>query len=323
MDRVIPWLLAADPWVRYRTLLDLCGRGEGDPETIAARGEMLTHPRIQGLIGELAAWPGRVLNSHKSADHPIHKLTFLADLGLRKGDPGLDRVIDAILAHQSPQGPLEVMMHIPVHFGGTGKDQWSWALCDAPLLLYALARFGLEDVPAVLNAAAYLAGLIRENGWPCAGNLGKFRGPGRKEDPCPYANLVMLKALAHLAGWREGREARIGIEAQLSFWRERRDRHPYLFYMGTDFCKLKTPLIWYDLLHVAEVATLYPSVRRDPRLLEMVDLIRAKADGQGRYTPESVWKAWGDWEFGQKKQPSAWLTFLVCRVLARMQATAA
>ena len=319
MDRVIPWLLESDPWVRYRTLLDLMGRGEGDPETIAARGEMLTHPRIQGLIGELAAWPGRVLNSHKSADHPIHKLTFLADLGLRKGDPGLDRVIDAILAHQSPQGPLEVMMNIPVHFGGTGKDQWSWALCDAPLLLYALARFGLEDVPAVLNAAAYLAGLIRENGWPCAGNLGKFRGPGRKEDPCPYANLVMLKTLAHLAEWREGREARIGIEAQLSFWRERRDRHPYLFYMGTDFCKLKTPLVWYDLLHVAEVATLYPSVRRDPRLLEMVDLIRAKADGQGRYTPESVWKAWGDWEFGQKKQPSAWLTLLVCRVLARMQ----
>ena len=77
------------------------------------------------------------------------------------------------------------------------------------------------------------------------------------------------------------------------------------------------------MLHVAEVATLYPSVRRDPRLLEMVDLIRAKADGQGRYTPESVWKAWGDWEFGQKKQPSPWLTLLVYRILARMQATAA
>lgn len=319
MDRVIPWLLESDPWVRYHTLLDLLGRGEGDPETIAARGDMLAHPGIRGILGELAAWPSRVLNSHKSADHPIHMLTLLADLGLRQGDPGLDPVIERIEAHQSPQGPLEVLMNIPVHFGGTGEDQWSWALCDAPLLVYALTKFGLGDVPAVKNAAAYLAGLIRENGWPCAGNLGKFRGPGRKEDPCPYANLAMLKALAHLEEWREGREARIGLEAQLRFWSERRDRHPYMFYMGTDFCKLKAPLVWYDLLHVAEVVTLYPSARRDPRLGEMVDLVRAKADGQGRYTPESVWKAWSGWEFGQKKQPSAWLSFLVYRILARMR----
>ena len=28
-----------------------------------------------------------------------------------------------------------------------------------------------------------------------------------------------------------------------------------MFYMGTDFSKLKVPLVWYDLLHVLEVIT--------------------------------------------------------------------
>ncbi|MGE5549273.1 MAG: hypothetical protein ACM3ZC_01920 [Bacteroidota bacterium] len=318
MDQPISWLLAADPWVRYRTILDLMGRGEDDPEVVAARADMLMHPKIRGLVAELAAWPGRILNSHKSADHPIHKLTFLADLGLRMGDPGLDFVIERIMAHQAPAGPFQVLMNIPVHFGGTGEDQWAWALCDAPLLLYALARFGLGDDPGVKAAAAHLSGLVRENGWPCAGDLGKFRGPGRKDDPCPYANLAMLKALSALPVRRDGPEARIGAETQLRLWETRREQHPYMFFMGTDFCKLKAPLVWYDILHVLDVLTRFAWILKDTRLLEMAAIVKVKTDVQGRFTPESVWKSWGDWEFGQKKSPSPWLTFLVQRVLRRM-----
>ena len=50
----------------------------------------------------------------------------------------------------------------------------------------------------------------------------------------------------------------------------------------------------------------------------MLALLRAKADAQGRFTPESVWQAWKDWEFGQKKIPSRWLTLLALRALGRM-----
>ena len=74
-----------------------------------------------------------------------------------------------------------------------------------------------------------------------------------------------------------------------------------MFYMGTDFSKLKVPLVWYDLMHVLEVITSYPDFRNDPRLLSMLDLLKSKADSDGRYTLESVWTAWKDWEFGQKK----------------------
>jgi hypothetical protein len=206
-------------------------------------------------------------------------------------------------------------MNIPTHFGGTGEDQWAWALCDSPSLLYALLRFGLGNDERVQRALAHLAGLSRQNGWPCTGNLGKFRGPGRKEDPCPYANLIMLKALAQSPQWIDSPQARAGAETALNLWTVRREQHPYMFYMGTDFEKLKAPFIWYDLLHVCDVLTRFPFLKGDPRLSEMLALLRSKASASGCFTPESVWQAWKDWEFGQKKQPSRWLTLQVQRIL--------
>jgi len=314
-DRTIAWLLEADPWVRYRTYLDLLGRGEDEPEVAAARREMLAHPKVKTLIDGLMDWPGRILSNHKSAGHPIHRLAFLADLGLRAGDPGMDTVISRIMERRSPKGPFQVLMNIPKHFGGTGEDQWTWALCDAPLLVYALARFGFSGDPRVKVAAGHLAGLVRANGWPCAGDLGKFRGPGRKDDPCPFANLSMLKMLSLMPEWRGGDAVKAGVETQLGLWETRREQHPYMFYMGTDFCKLKAPLVWYDILHVLHVLSRFAWVRDDPRLRDMASIVAGKADADGRFTPESAWQAWGDWEFGQKKRPSAWVTFLARRAL--------
>ena len=211
-------------------------------------------------------------------------------------------------------------MNIPAHFGGSGKDELAWALCDAPLLLYALACFGYAEHPAVQKAAEYLAGLGRANGWPCAVSpeLGRFRGPGSKGDPCPYANLVMLKALAQIPGCSEHPAVQPGLEAALALWTERRERHPYMFFMGDDFCKLKAPLVWYDILHVLDVLSRFPAAQSDPRLQELAARVRAKADAEGRFTPESIWTAWKDWDFGQKKQPSPWLTLIAERALRRM-----
>jgi len=317
-----PWLLEGPPWVRYRARLDLAGQPPDAPEVQSDRAAMLADPQVRGLLAGLAAWPGPVLTSHKSAGHPLHRLVFLADLGLRAGDPGVDEVLERILAHQSAQGPFQVLMNIPTHFGGSGRDEWAWALCDAPLLLYALAQMGLAADGRVQAGVDYLAGLLRANGWPCAVSpeMGRFRGPGRKDDPCPYANLAMLKLLAVLPAWRDGPAARTGGEVLLDLWARSRDAHPYLFYMGTDFRKLKAPLVWYDLAHLLDVLSAFPALRRDDRLHEMAAVAAAKADAAGRWTLESIWKAWSDWEFGQKKAPSRWLTLLVARSLRRLAA---
>jgi len=320
MHAPVDWLLEGEPWVDYRTRVDLLGQGQDDPQVRSARQLMLATPRVQNLLTELSSWPGKVISSHKSAGQPFHKLTFIADLGLTANDPVMDVIISRILDHQSAEGPFQLSTNIPVHYGGTGEDQSAWAICDAPLSVYALAKFGLQDNPAVKSATDYLAGLIRDNGWPCAVSkeLGKFRGPGRKEDPCPFANLAMLKALSAMEEWKASPECHIGAETLLSLWSKSTTQHPYIFYMGTDFRKLKVPFVWYDLMHVLEVLSRFAWLREDPRLDDMLGILKSKADEQGRFTLESIWTAWKDWEFGQKKEPSRWLTLMAWRILGRL-----
>ncbi len=317
MNAPIDWLLEGEPWIGYRTRRDLLGQPEEDPQVMSAREAMLADARVQALVAELSGWPGIVIASHRSASQPFHKLNFLADLGLTAADPGMDTIIGRILEHQSDEGPFQLPLH-----DSAGREQWAWALCDAPLIVYALMKFGLRNDPAVEAALAHLVGLLQDNGWPCVVSQEiDFRGPGRKDDPCPFATLAMLKALAEIEGLRNGLACRTGGDALLTLWSESTTRHPYMFFMGTDFRKPKVPLIWYDLVHVLDVLSRLPWLREDPRFLDMLGVLKSKADAQGRFTPESVWTAWKDWEFGQKKEPSRWLTLLAWRIIGRVEAT--
>ncbi len=318
-DKNVEWLLQGEPWIEYRTRLDLLNQPENDPQVVTARKGMLADAKIQSLLTELMDWPGTVLNSHKSASQPFHKLEFIADLGLNINDPPVKKIVQRVMKHQSKQGPFQLPTNVPVHFGGSGKDEWAWALCDAPVLLYALIQMGLGEDKRVQTAIKHLDGLVRENGWPCAVSpeLGKFRGPGRKDDPCPYATLVMLKVLAQIPELRESKSAKIGVETLLSLWDKSQEQHPYMFFMGTDFRKLKAPLFWYDILHVLDVLSHFKWVRKDKRFKAMLDVAVSKADNDGQFIPESIWTAWKDWDFGQKKVPSKGLTFYVQRILKR------
>jgi hypothetical protein len=321
MAAPLEWLLEGPAWIEFRTRCDLLGQPAEDPRVQSARRSMLADDQVRYIVAELVAWEGEVISSHKSAGQPFHKLTFLADLGLSASDPGISPIVSRLFEHVSSEGTFQVRMNIPQHFGGTGQDRWAWALCDAPVWVYSLLKLGLEDQPPVQRAIEHLASLVRENGWPCAVSkeLGKFRGPGRKDDPCPYANLAMLKMLTQTTAYADSSACKTGAETLLSLWENSYAEHPYMFYMGTDFRKLKVPFIWYDLLHVLEVLSQFTWLRKDARLLQMLAILKSKMDEQGRFTPESVWTAWKDWEFGQKKTPSRWLTLLAWRMIGRVE----
>jgi hypothetical protein len=316
-SQTIEWLLQGEAWIQYRTRVDLLGQTEADPQVHAARKAMMADAKIQSLLVELNDWPGAVLNSHKSASQPFHKLAFIADLGLNVNDAAVKKIAKKVMEHQSAQGPFQLTTNVPTHFGGSGKDSWAWALCDAPILVSALVKMGLGDDKRVQTAIQYLDGLVRDNGFPCAVSpeLGKFRGPGRKEDPCPFATLAMLKLVSRVPELREGKSAKIGVETLLSLWENSKEQHPYIFYMGTDFRKLKAPMFWYDILHVLDILSHFKWARKDKRFKDMLSVVESKADGDGRFVPESIWTVWKDWDFCQKKVPSRGLTFFVERIL--------
>jgi hypothetical protein len=359
------WLLESDePWTRCRTLVDLLDRPKDAPEVQAARAEMLAHPHVQALIAEAATWPGYALKRHNDAKHPVYKFSTLADFGLRADDPGIAAGIEAMLAHQSPEGAFQSLVNVPKAFGGTGEDLWTWMLCDAPMLLYALLAMGPSTLPfdpstglrtssaqdrlrtglgddglhpepvegRVQRAVDHLVSLVDENGWRCvaAPELGKFRGPGRKADPCPIVNVYALKALAQVPELLDSPATRAGAEMLLWHWEHQTERKICMFGIGTDFRKLKYPFVWYDILHVVDVLSRFSFVHADPRFQEMVKTITAQADEacpeqsrrDGCYTAGSMYRAWKGWSFADKKNPSPWLTFLVLRAQRRMGQTA-
>ncbi len=321
MTETLRWLLESDePWTRYRTLTDLLDRPEGDAEVQAARGEMLAHPQVQALMTQAATWGQRPLKRHNDASHPLYALSTLADFGLRAGDPDLDSAIERLLAHQSAEGPFQSVLNIHQRYGGSGEDTWTWLACDAPTLLYALLAFGLGAEPRVQRAAQHLADQVDDNGWRCTGGpeVGKFRGPGRKADPCPIANVYALKALSLVPERLDSPATRTGAEMLLWHWEHQSERKIYLFGIGTDFRKPKYPFVWYDILHVLDVLSRLPFVHDEPRFGQMVETLTAQADDAGRYTAGSMYRAWKGWSFADKKSPSPWLTFLVLRIQKRV-----
>ena len=152
MTETIQWLLEShEPRTRYRTLVDLLDRPGDDPQVQAARAEMLAHPQMQELVDNVAAWPGHPLKRHNDVSHLIYKFSTLADFGVRAGDAGMRAGIEAVLvAHQSQEGAFESLVNVPKAFGGTGEDMWTWMLCDAPTLLYALQAIGAQCIAPAL-----------------------------------------------------------------------------------------------------------------------------------------------------------------------------
>jgi hypothetical protein len=320
---LIDWLLeSGEPWTRYRTLVDLLDRPEDDAGVQSARASMIAHPQVAALVAEVSDWPGFALKRHNDARHPIHKLSTLADFGLRAAE--LSATVEAIVQHQAPEGAFQSLLTIPERFGGSGLDEWQWMACDAPVLLTCLLAFGLHADPRVQGAVAHLAGLVTENGWRCvsAPELGRFRGPGRKDDPCPIANLYALKALSLVPELQDSPATRQGAEMLLWHWDHPNERKLYLFGIGTDFRKPKYPFVWYDILHATDVLSRFPFVHGDPRLAQMIETLANQADAQGRVTARSMYRAWSGWSFADKKRPSPWLTFLALRVIKRVYGSA-
>jgi hypothetical protein len=159
----------------------------------ALRKAALADERILDYLHDVADCHGVLVTTHKNPVLPINKLLFLLDLGFDTDIPEIKTAIDEIKRHRDANGVYQSLTNVPKRYGGAGEDVFSWCLCDAPRLLLALLKAGVDYKESIQPGVDYLVSLCRENGFPCAVSpeLGTFRGPGRKTDCCPYATLIM------------------------------------------------------------------------------------------------------------------------------------
>ncbi|HUV54947.1 MAG TPA: hypothetical protein VMW03_07060 [Candidatus Krumholzibacteriaceae bacterium] len=313
----LPFLLESDdPIVRYNVAKHLLKAGE--TELAASRNALNADARVASMIEECTRWPDAPLKRHNDAGHPLHKIELLADFGLTRDDAGICEIIERVTANQTEDGRYLSPLAVPERWGGYDAPHMDWMNCDNPVLLYSLIRFGAED-PGIKEAVETLVSSVHENGWRCGSSL-RFRGPGRKSDFCPYANLVTLKAFAADGGHLDSDECAAGVEAQLWHWENRAGRKIMMFGIGTTFMRLKLPHVWYDVLHVLEVMSHFPAAVDDPRFTEMMELVNGKQRGDGSFVPESVYTAWRGWSFGQKREPCPLTTLRVAVINRRIEA---
>ncbi len=309
----------SDDWLKYPILLNLCH--ESKENLVEIRNAALTDSRIKRYLTDITSFHGTLVTNHKNPDLPIHKLLFLLDLGFDTKILEIKAAIEELLAHKDEHGIYQSMTNVPKYFGGIGEDVFSWCLCDAPLLLLALLKSGKDYHEYIKPGVDHLVSLCRDNGFPCAVSpeLGRFRGPGKKDDCCPYATLIMADLLSYIPEYSNSQVAGSSVKALLNLWENSLSQHPYMFYMGRDFRKMKAPSCWYDIISVAGVLSKYEFVREDPRFLEMIKHIKDKQDKDGLITPESVYQKLKDWDFGQKKEPSPYLTYLCYQIFERLE----
>jgi hypothetical protein len=315
----LTWVLTCqEPWTRFRALVELLGAHPDGETPMQLHKEVVSDPQVRSLITKLQGWGSAPIARHNDAAHALHLPGVLADFGLTVEDPGIRSATKAILRRLSPEGIPLSPLNIARAFGGTGKDTWTWILCDAPVLLAGLRALGVDE-RQLQPAADQLADQSSPDGWTCRGapELHGFRGPGRKGDMCPIATLHALRALSLFPCHADTPATRAGTEALLRHWQERGKQKHYLFGIGTDFAKLKYPFIWYDVLNVLDGLSRFPWARQDSRFRQMLECAIRQMDGAGRCTAGSIYRAWKDWSFGDKKAASPWITTVVWRIVKR------
>ena len=311
-------LSLSEPWLQYAIRLNLLHESRAD--LVDLKAAALADKKIQSYLRDIADFHSLLLRNHKNPELPIHKLLFLLDIGFGTDVPEIEEAIRQIMDHKDGLGVYQSRTNIPKHYGGKGEDVFGWCLCDAPLLLLALLKAKIDYNQHIKEGLDYLVDLCSEQGFPCvvSEEHGTFRGPGRKGDCCPYATLIMVNLLSEIDEYQDSDTAKNGVETLLTLWENSLERHPYMFYMGNDFRKLKAPAMWYDIVSVANCLSKFEFVRTDPRFCEMVDLIKGKQDAEGMFTPESVYQKCKGWDFGQKKVVSPYLSYLCIRLLRRV-----
>ena len=308
----VPYLeQCSEPWIRYN-LKRIQGK-----ENSKEFKELTQNPRIQALIDECITWPDPPLRRHNDAGHPIHKIELLADFGLDTRDEWIKALTNLIMEHRSEDGLFQSKNEIPERWGGKGTGELMWLLCDTPILVYALQKFGVKN-EYTEEAARMLVWVSENNGWRCKGSNPKFRGPGKKEDHCPYANLITLKALSQ-SKYKDTEAVQNGIDSHILHWENRDGKRIYMFGIGSTFMKLKYPNVWFDILHLVDVLSLYPYAHEYNEFWEMWNIIKDKQQPEGGFIPESIYKAWSGWSFGQKKAPSPWMTLRILEIANRLK----
>jgi hypothetical protein len=303
-SEVVKWLLSGPEWLRYAVNKQLLDR-KPDPQAV---GDL----QIQRLLTILVSDGGldSIMDGTASYKNEVFwYLYFLADIGFTATELSLESDLQRILELEDEEHKFLLSQEMkPDYF------------CISSILLYSLAQMsGVCKTKLLPHVETILAAQRLDGGWHCA----KSRAIGGRlegSDSCPMDNLNILMLLSSYESYREDSRLDGAIDLLLKHWEYRVDKwRPYGFGVGTQYLKLRYPEEKYGILRVLDVLSCYPRALRSEAFSSMFEMVKQKSP-EGCYFAESVRRSFSDFDFGQKKEPSRWITFLVARIEKRMGA---
>jgi prenyltransferase beta subunit len=309
----VDWLLGGEPFVKYRTLIDLLDSEGEDKEVVATVKSVYEYKSVKQVFDKQnkdGYWetPKDIYTWWPRKDTTFWLLGVLADFGLRKDTEKIARACEYVFSTQLPGG-------------GFG-----WAPpptpgdCFTGILTESLAKLGYTGDPRLNKAYEWLGKRQRLDGGFWCKNTGLPGKPREREPSCAFATLCVLGALAQNPELKNSKITQRSVEFLLGCW-DNRGKIKYAGHdsqIGTGWEKLKYPFTDYRILKYLDILSQFEYTKTNPRMGAMIDLLISKQDKNGRFYAESIHQVWSDFDFGQKELPSRWITLLVYRIVKRV-----
>lgn len=305
----------------YRTLTDLFKLPLDHPDVIKAHDNLLKDPLVNYLLDNLSDWEKDLTKAHNKADYLPNQLWLLLDWGVKpKDDNRMQKAIDKILLHQDEETG-QFLAYIEAYDRKTKIKfpMWSSALCDHNLIVSVLLLAGLKNDERVQFGLKRMNELLKDTtqgkGWKCEPWLYyKRRGPGRVNDVCPIIVADALRGYWVIPQdkWPDSL-LEVGLTL-LNCWIKRSEEKPYMFGHGKKFRLPRAPFFWYNIGTVLDAVRHYPTLTKTQAFRELAAVSLLEFTVDSVFIPKTVYLYFKDYSFGQKKEPSPWMTLFLSRI---------
>ncbi len=306
-DNIIEWLLEEEnPSIRFRTMQELLKIPETDTEVKSTKEQILSYKPVKTILDAMhpeGYWEeinprskivfGSGVEYQTYTTHFI--LAYLAELGLTKEHPKVNKAADRYLSLQQPDG--DFLRHYSCLYGMNTRT---------------FTLLGYRDDPRVKKTIELMRNSVRwDNGYLCDTHEGKYKT--RQVKSCVRGSAKILYALDVLPELWEEQFAKKIVDYFLN--RE-------ILYASTDKNKLvrkdagqtSFPFMWrFGLIDV-----LLPLARmgygNDPKMRRAWDVLESHRTKAGEYILDKDVKC-KYWKVGEKGMPNKWITFYayLCR----------
>jgi hypothetical protein len=308
------WLLESDnPSVQYFTLTELLDKPQNDSEVEAAKNAIMEEgvvPKILAKQNTDGSW--ETPNTFYTAKYKgtVWQLIILGEFGADAADKRVKKACEFILENsQHAESGGFSMAHAEKSSGGRPSGVIP---CLSGNMVYSLIRLGYLDDPRLQAGIDFITkyqtfydGNGSPKGWPYD-RLAMCYG----KHTCHMGAVKALKALAEIPKDKRSppvkETIRMGVEYMLVH---------HIFKQSHNLAKASKPgwlKFCFPLMYQTDTLEVLGILARlgfkDERMVEAVNLVASKQDGQGRWRLENTFDGRFQVDIERKGEPSKWVT---------------